>query len=363
MQTLFLVAAGVVLGVLVLGAIAFVWIKKKLGGVCESLMQIVQASGLPPFRIHLDAQKGAEWNHPEKLEQATAHIETVGYVRIGDYDVREMDDVLIRAFSHPETGFFFVLYDHDQAGVFADAFRDFSDGTSITISTAPETGMARPTHAPLFRLEADVCEEETAQQLHDQLAHEAIGRETDPTRPEEFAHMYSEFYAQEMDWRIARGGVTRLEIERVAEVSGQPAPSDAQVEMIQGIWSCAIGSFIDEEVERIWLAESNLGAVEWESMRDRIKVVHEHAKAEELAEDLAWSIVDAQTNGEDDFETEAAHNAAVEKLEAAFESRSIRDGFEQAMNEMPEKSRYRRVGSVEDPWPADVWVAPEEPDF
>ena len=363
MQTVLLIAAGVVLGAVILGAIAFVWLKKKLGGVCESLMQLVQASGIPPFRIHLDAKEGTEWNQADKVDQATTHFEGVGYRRIGDYDVREMEEVRIRAFSHDATGFFAVLYDHNAAGVFADVFRDFSDGTSVTISTAPETGMDRPTHAPLFRIEQDICEEGGAQILHDRLAHEAIGREAYATRPEEFAHMFSEFYAQEMDWRIARGGVTRQEIERVAEVSGQPEPSDAQVEMIQGLWNCAICSFLDEEVQRIWLAESNLGAVEWESMRERITVVHEHLKGEDLADDLAWSIVYAQTNGDDDFESEAAHNEASGRLRPLFESRSVRDGFEQAMNELPEKSRYRRVGSVEEPWPADIWVAPEEPDF
>lgn len=363
MQTFLIVVAGVVVGLALFVALAIGWIKSKIGEVCESIVQLVKAGGIPPFRIRLDAiEDEPEWHDSEAFAEATNAFEAAGYTRGTDYEVREMEAVRVRALHHRETGFFAALYDHPEAGVFADVFQEFDDGTSVTITTAPESGLDQPTHAQHFRVEGQVREDGVARTLHDRLAHESIGRTGYTTRPEDFAHVFCEGYAQSMDWRIARGGVSRAEIERVAALSGEEPPSDCTVEMIQEMWRGAIGGFISDEVEKVWLTDSGMSAVEWEALRDRITVVHEKYDADEWLEDFAWRIVEDEVgeDEDDDAVREAAYERAAEQLRPVFEGRSLRDAFAEAQTQLPEKQRSEKLGSVEDPWPADVWASPED---
>ncbi len=358
MQTVLLVAAGVVLGFIVLCALAMGFLKKKIGAYCESISELVRAGGIPPFRIHLDANPEPTWKNPSRMEAATADFESAGYVRIGDFDIREMNEVRLRAMWNRDSGISVALYDHPESGMWADAFQDFLDGTSVTVTTAAETGMDRPLHAKLFRVEAELGESGVAGEIHDRVVHEAIGLEANVFPPEEFAEVYAEIYAQEMDWRIARGGVTRVEIERVAGLSGAEAPSDAAVELIQDLWRGQIACFIDDEVRSAWLADCGLSALEWERLQDRIHVVHDHHTSEDLIEELAWAMVEADADKDADYDDDAACEASRVTLRPCFET-SNREGFGRAQAFLPEKRKYEKLGSTEDPWPADIWAAPE----
>lgn len=361
MKIFLIVVAGVVVGVLILAALALAWIKRKVGSVCEAITQIAMAGGLTPFRIHLENAEEVAWSDAEGVDRATRHLKAVGYMALHDYTIPEMEDVRLRAFWHPQLHCYAVLYDHGQAGVFADVVRDFDDGTHLTVSCAPESGMDRPLHAPLVRLALDVRDNATAQTLHDRLVQESADRAATPNRAEDFEHIFTEAYAQEMDWRIARGGVTEAEIERIAALGGQEKPNACQVEVIRSMWSSAIGSFIEEEVTETWLADSEMSAVDWERLRDRIIVVHDHGDAAERIEELSWLLVEGTVDMEDDEAVDRAHTGAAERLRPVFENRSIREGFAEAQALLPEKRRYERLGGVEDPWPADVYaMAPDD---
>lgn len=361
MQTILLVAAGVVLGTLVLALLAFGFLKRKIGTFCESISELVQAGGIPPFRIHLDATATPKWSDDSRMKAATADFEAIGFARIGDFDIREMNDVRLRGMWNRENGTSVALYDHPESGMWADAFQDFLDGTSVTVTTAAETGMDRPLHAKLFRVDAELGEAGVARTIHDRLVHEAIGLEANLFRPEEFAEVYAEIYAQEMDWRIARGGVTRTEIERVAELSGAEPPSEASIELIQEMWRGQITCFIDDEVRNAWLADCGLSALDWERLQDRIHVVHDHQTAEDLIEELAWAMVESDVDKDADYDDEAACEASRVTLRPCFET-SNREGFGRAQAFLPEKRQYEKLGSTEDPWPADIWAAPESID-
>lgn len=361
MQTVLLVAAGVVLGVSVLALFAFGFLKKKIGAFCESISEVVRAGGIPPFRIHLEPNAAPGWNDRPRMKSATADFESIGYARVEDFDIREMDEVRFRAMWNRESGTWVALYDHPESGMWADAFQDFRDGTSVTVTTAAETGMDRPLHSRLFRVDAEVGDEGVARRIHERLVHEAIGFEPNVCPPEAFSEVYAEIYAQEMDWRIARGGVTRAEIERVAALSGAEPPSEASIELIQDLWRGQIACFIDDEVRNAWLATCDLSALEWERLQDRIHVVHDHDTAEDLIETLAWTMVEADTDKDADYDDEAACEASRVTLRPCFET-SNREGFERAQVFLPEKHRFEKLGSTEDPWPADVWAAPESLD-
>lgn len=366
MKTFLIVVAGVVSGFGLLGLIGWLWIRRKLGDVCQAIAQVAAAGALSPFRVHLEPTRALPWQDGEGLAAATNAFESMGYVPIGDYRLRELDDVRLRAFLHPDEAIHAVLYEHDQVGLYADVVRDFEDGTRVTVSGAPEIGTDRPPHAPLVRVPGDVREPGTVQTLHDRLLRESDGRLPIRVGAEDFAQVFSEAWAQEMDWRIARGGVTREEIEQIAALSGQPDPDDDQIALVQGIWANAIGEFIEEEVTSQWLADSGLSALDWERLRDRIVVVHDHGEPDDRIDELAWRLVeeaiDLASDATDDAEVDRTHDDALARIRTAFAGRSTRHGFSAAQALLPEKRRYEHLGHVEAPWPADVWAAPPDPD-
>lgn len=363
MKTFLIVVAGVVVGVLALCALLLGWIKYKVGNVCQVIGRALAASsGISPFRIHLEAENALEWADAEGITRATRRFESLGYTRIGDWRVPELEGFGLRSLLHPTIGSYAVLYDHAEFGLFADLVCDLADGTHISVSCAPESGMDRPTHAPLFRLEVDVREEGAARSLHERLLHETIDQEVLRGRPEQFESFFTEAYAQEMDWRIARGGVTRAEIERIAALGGLEAPDDNQVELIQTMWKDAIADFIEEEVVETWLAESPLSALDWERLRDRVQVVHDHRDPADWINELAWCLVAGEVDMQDDEAVDRAQDVASEQIQVAFEGRSPREGFRAAQALLPEKHRFEPLGSVEVPWPADLYARPEAPD-
>ncbi len=361
MQTVLLVAAGVVLGAIVLGLLAFGLLQRKLGVFVDTITQMIVASGIPPFRIRLDRADAPEWRDDACMADVTRQFEAVGYQRIGDFDVREMDEVRLRALWNRDSGTWVAVYDHPDGGMWVDAFQEFTDGTSVTVSTVSETGMDRPIHSKLFRVETELSDEGVARELHDTLVHESIGLEPNRFDPDDFAEVYAELYAQEMDWRIARGGVPRAEIERVAEIYGNEPPDDATIDLIQDMWRRSISCFIDEAVQDAWLVDCGLSAQEWEGLQGRMYVVHEYHGKDDLIDNLAWTMVEGDADRDADYDDEAAHEAAKETIRGCFDV-SNRDGFARAQVMLPEKRRYEKLASTEDPWPADVWAEPPSED-
>ena len=122
--------------------------------------------------------------------------------------------------------------------------------------------------------------------MHESVLTDAAGRDAVAITAGLFPTVFATAYAAEMDWRIGRGGVTVEEIRRVAAASGQKEPGDDDVELVQGMWRTAIDDFVSEEAERAFLETGTVSAADWEGMRDRVLVVHEHSIVDELVGDV-----------------------------------------------------------------------------
>jgi len=361
MQTFLIVVAGAVVGTLLVACLLFLWIKRKVKGIGEALGAIFGAANLPPFRVSLAPAPAPEWADQADVDRAFQGFTAAGYSHCGDFRIPEMDDLCLRSFFHRGLGCFGVLYDHPEVGLFVDLVREHGDGTTTTVSSGPESGMDRPEYAPLVRLEVEVTGLNGVSKLHERLADESQGRAGMPASAADFPHVFVESYTQEMDWRIARGGVTVEEIRRAAALGGQPEPDACAVKLVQTAWRVAIEGFIEEEVRKTWLADSGLGAAEWEELRDRIEVVHEHSVAEDQIDALAWLKIEGTFPDDDCEAEERAVAQARTQLEPLFAD-GVRDGFARAQRVLPEKRRHQLLASLEAPWPADVYRAPEDAD-
>lgn len=327
-------------------------------GVCA----FPSSASVTPFRITLQATESPEWRDEPAVGLASGYFGMAGYVQVGDFQIPEISAMTIRAFFHPSVGSYALLYDHAQAGLVADVAQDFDDGTHLTVSCAPESGMDRPDHAPLIRLDAAVAEPATATCLHERLVAESQGRAAVPASAEDFPHVFAEAHAQEMDWRIARGGVTAREIRRAARIAGQDVPDGAVIDNVQSAWRAAIDAFVQEEVQQAWLADFPMSVPEWVRKRDRIRVIHEFSDPSARMDELAWAMV-AGTVDEDDCEAlQRAFDDARLRLRSAFAAGTPREVFAQAQELLPEKRRYELAGRVDTPWPGDIYLAPEDAD-
>lgn len=361
MKTFVIAMLGVVAGLLVLGALGFFLLKRKLhrfGHQLGEMLQQLAGAGVPPFSITLRRGGQLGWQNELLVRSVARQFEFAGYLHVDDYAIPEMPDVRIRALWHPGLHSYAVIYDHDTAGVFADVVRFFQDDSALTVTSSPETGLDHPENARHVRLELDLLEPSGAHTLHEAMIQASGSRPVIPATAEQFPHAFIGAYALEMDWRIARGGLSADEVRRAAEAGGQERPDDEAVAMVQRIWRTAIADHIDEQIQESFLAHHPMSAHEWEMRRERVRVVSNWHEADELADELAWSMIEGSGDDEDDEAEERAHAYAKTRLIAVFADRSPGEGFEQAQSLLPEKRRFELLARIEDP-PGCIFLAPD----
>lgn len=361
MKTFLIAVAGVIVGLVLVVALGFFWLKRKIRGIGDALAAVFSAGAVSPFRVSLRPAGGEPWNDAAAIDAATRSFEAAGYEPAGDYEIPEMEGVAVRGFWHSDTQSFAALTDHPQAPVFADLVRLFRDRTGLTVTTAPRTGMDHPPYLRRERLELDITALETAGQLHEHLVELSAGREPVRKQARSFADAFVSMYAMEMNWRIERGGVTDDEVRRAAAVGGLDAPDAGAICLVKKAWSSAIEIFVNEQVQKAFLDQGGMSASDWEEKRELLAIVHEQGDREERISELAGVLCEAERTpgtNQDDEDDDDAYDAAVARITPAFEGRTIREGFAAAQALMPEKARFEAIGSVEQPWPADFYLVP-----
>lgn len=359
MQTFWIGVAGVIVGLVLTLGVGVLGLRRRLRAGGRARVTALGAAGVPPFRVSLAPAPAPAWADSVEMERILQGFTAAGYSHCGDFEIPELGGLGLRSFFHRELGSFGILYDHPEVGLFVDLVREHGDGTTTTVTSGPESGMDRPEYTPSVRLAVDVTGLDGVARLHERLEEESAGREGMPTTPADFPAVFVEAYTQEMDWRIARGGLTAQEIRRAARAAGQAEPDARAVRQVQARWRRAIAVFVEEEVRRSWLADSGLGAAEWEELRERIEVVHEYGAAGDRVESLARQKVEGDFPADDDRAEQQALQRARDELAPLFAA-GVRAGFAEAQRLLPEKRRHRLLASVDAPWPADVYCAPRE---
>ena len=357
MKTFLIVVAAVVVGLFLFLALAWLWLKRKISGFGEALAALA-ASPPPPFRITLEPVEAWDWEDSARVESASAELASLGYEVVGDFSIPEMDDLPVRGFAQTEWGFYAAVYEHPEAGVIADVVCSLTDGTHRTHSTAPESGLDQPPHSFIVRLPLQAGERGVVGQLHEGLRSGVADVERVPVFAGGFVDRFLQAYHREMDFRIARQGPTHEEIERIAELSGEEV-DDQSVELVQATWRSAIEHFIDEEVRRAYLAQAAMTAAEWEETRDRLYIVHDHMDPESEIEILAWEMASSVPTGRED-DQEEAQERAKQRLASLFSVQSLREAFGAAQTLLPDERQYEALGSVEEPWAADLYLMPPD---
>ena len=367
MSTFLLAVLGTLVGLLLVVALAWIWLKRKLARFVRDLGEALGAAGgVSPFRITLEPSADLEWSGSDTVDSVTAALADLGYEPAGDFRVPEMAGVKLRGLVNGEACTLAALYEHPQVErPLLDLMRLHEDRHHVLVSTAPEDGMDAPPRKIARRVTHDLGDQDAVhaalESMHEQLLAESAGRTPVPIAPRLFALTFTTAYAAEMDWRIARGGVTADEVRRAAAAGGQEPPDEDSVETVQGLWRSAIDDFVSEEAQRAFLATATVSAAEWEQMRERVLVVHEHSQVPELVESLASDLYDAEAPDEEGADEEEDRYEALEQgLREAFGAAGAMDGFRAARDAMPVLAAFEHLGDVHAPWRGSIYLRPAE---
>ena len=106
--------------------------------------------------------------------------------------------------------------------------------------------------------------------------------------------------------------------------------------------------------------EKLFSPAEWESVRGRLYVVHEHTDVDERLGELAWETIEETLPDALESKQDEAHEELTEELKSVFQDVPTREGFARVQAKLPEKRRFELFKSLEAPWPADVYMAPAD---
>jgi hypothetical protein len=339
----FLCLAFIVLILLLI--VAWQVLKRKLRSALSNLaddLGDMKYTQVPP-RLHLKRQERVEWLNPAPVDSLAASIRPLGFQEAGTFLTEEMDYLRLRALVHVEDRTYAVVYEHDKAGVWMDFFSEYEDGRTVTYSTAPQGGEIahRPTSIKVLDKEADPAD------LYQRFVTERPEGVLIPVSVDAFPAVFQAGYARDIDWRNSRGGSSEAEIRQSLAASGE----EFTEEMVQQVRQQSLYQAVEgldvalrERLER----ETQMSIAEWEARRERLVFVFDLLTSELLIQRIqTW-----QPWTED----------AEAKLAERIKGRSPRAEFAAYNDTLPPENRFEKLAELSEPVPADVYVAPLQPE-
>ncbi|WP_339734317.1 hypothetical protein [uncultured Gimesia sp.] len=368
MLTILYTALGVIFGFVILILAIWFWLKYKFRKftskfAAEFADAMANARGFaPPLRIDLEPMDEPEWTDTEKIELITTALKKTGFEPDGLYESFAPVHLKILGFKNRNLPGYAAIYEIDQIGaIHLELVCELSDGTHITVTTISDDGMDHPEYSRIIRMDhLDLSEPEQVQELYqcmqDEINEKTIVDQTDKG----FEEVFKKTWARSMDWRVERGGITTKEVLRVAEINGQPEPSEKEIELAKHPWKQQIDYFITDQIRKSYLKNTNMSGDEWEETVDRLVIIHEKSDLTRLISELADLITyDDDLDDDDDEQGEDAYLKMEHQLKAAFDSEtSVIDGFRKAIELLPPKKEYTLHGSTDSPWRSEVYLSP-----
>lgn len=91
-------------------------------------------------RITLIPLKQAPWKNAAAAGSLTEELEKLGFVREGDFTIREMPGIIISGFAHISLSLWASVYEHPQGLHWIEIKGEYKDGTSVYSTNAPKGG-------------------------------------------------------------------------------------------------------------------------------------------------------------------------------------------------------------------------------
>ncbi|MFH1116120.1 MAG: hypothetical protein V1792_19580 [Pseudomonadota bacterium] len=314
---------------------AYFLIRRKLKAISKTLAGFAAQ----PSEINLVEEPSPAWMEKPGVQSMVKELDRLGFIRGRAYGIEEMPQVRLCSFFTADPAAACVLYEHDQAGNWADLVLKYEDGTDITITNAPagEDIDTRPDSTKVFPKDATLAE--LCRELDRRLESKAVLA----IRDADFKQTFEEAYRKDMEWRNKRGGITEEEVRRIAaKEDGEYDDSDIAEAMLRiksgellQLHEDCIGNFLRQNPGSA--RDDGHGLFVVSDQLDAACYVGYLAEYLDLPDDL------------------------LERLERLSKvTRSAKALFMKANGELPRRLRAQKVGSVGSPIDADIYRAPEE---
>jgi hypothetical protein len=348
-----------ILGVLCLIAIAILlvpvaWLAYKLWQIRQAFRHFIAKVGelegflVPPMRVKLKGTSDPSWEDADEVEALAAPLRTAGFAEIGAFEIEQWPDVTLLALMHRGNAAYAAVYEHPELGTWLDLVSEYADGRIVTYTTSRKAGQLE---LPPFKLSRSLPDAEAGELLAAFLDERPRGERL-PVDAASFVERFEAAWAREMDWRIARGGVTEDEVRRLAGKDGQQ-PDVSAIAKIRQQWQYEINAFYQERLQDAFLASGQVSAREWERVRDRTLFIHDQLTWEQVTEIAAMGF---GIDPDDQHDRASSRWQEAERLAAGF---APREAFRRINEQLPASRRYQRLGETSEPIAADVYATPE----
>lgn len=289
---------------------------------------------IAPARIHVTPSISAKWKDKQSAEEKRRALMSLGFKEMSTYTIKEMSGLILNNFVLPEKRIMAVLYEFPLAGQWIDFVAEYSDGSTLTASNAT-TGHElehRPQHDKLYIPNGDTAA--LYEKFTERLGNKKLAPL--PATPPEFIAKFEKAYADEMDWRNARGGPTEEEILRVAQ--------NANIKVNDAMLEDSTPAFEKQAYEglRVALKEKlrekrALGDNEWSNIQDRLVFIHNN-----MSKQFVTQLLDCPEMFED---------ASVDR---AYANMTPRETFRRLNDKL---NKFQKFDELKDPVEADVYYS------
>ena len=372
MATFLQIVGAITLGLMGLILLGCFVLRRKMSQMGESFTGLVEASEaisqtVPPFRVTLEPANHREWAEKEKAEAICEELDGRGCTRIGRFTSLP-PTVLLEAWHLPEHSIFVTLYEHPVGGRWVEAGCEFEDDTLFSCSNGPNHRMGNPPWTTCeFRTGTPVGE------LLEAVIAERPGKPLRPTSAESFPARFEAAWSRDMDWRIERGVPSEEEIRASFESSlaqetdskeAVPQAMSVAIQMdtiqqIRSLWRERINDLREAQLRESYIVASEVSAIEWDRIRDRVIFIHDDLSAEDLAEHMEQYLYEGVGPDEEVDYDDDQYEEIRGSLALLLESGSPRTVFAESVARQATSKRHEQIGMATVPVEADVWLAPQ----
>jgi hypothetical protein len=168
-----------------------------------------------PDEIHLVRSGRHAWKDAARADSAARTFASAGFDDAGTWTVQEMAGVVVQLMANASDGMYAAICEHPKAGPWIDLVTRYTDGTSITFSSNPPTGLnARPGH----RTEnvPGAAPGALLARARDSRPRRAAEPHTASAAPRDFMRAYAESMAWRKQHGVSAGEVAKVALKKAA---------------------------------------------------------------------------------------------------------------------------------------------------
>jgi hypothetical protein len=230
-----------------------------------------------PPRIHLRRAIAVAWTDAARVTELARAMTDLGFEDAGIYTIQELPVARLQGFARRRDDLLGQITDHDRAGIWIEITTSYLDGRAVHASNQsnPRPIDSRPAITKLSMPDASpqaMCERVLAERPEGQIR---------PATPQGFVERFEQGWAEAMDWRNARGGMTEQEIRATAAQRGKPV-RDAIVAKVRDATARHARGGLEEALAERFRERIAIDELDWQRLRPRLVFVHDQLPVDEV---------------------------------------------------------------------------------